>query len=163
MGSGKSTIGAELARKFNMPFIDLDVLIEKKSGKTISDIFGEIGENSFRVLERESLLQILEKENTVIALGGGTPCFYDNMELIKESGCTIYLKVPAYVLEPRLSKEISKRPLLQDMNPPEMMEFIQQQIGDREKFYLYADMINTGENISVLIDKIIEYRNKKKA
>ncbi|MBK7410759.1 MAG: shikimate kinase [Saprospirales bacterium] len=113
MGSGKSTVGEQLAQLLGWPFIDLDSWIEDQHQCTIAELFARDGENGFRLLEREALLQVLAyPEVCVIACGGGTPCFFDNMHLMKEKGWVIYLRTPFPVLLARLEKQVSERPLL---------------------------------------------------
>ena len=92
MGSGKTTVGRQLARSLSLQFIDLDAFIEGKYRKTISQLFEERGEDDFRKLERQALLEVAEFENVVISTGGGTPCFFDNMALMNRSGTTVYLQ-----------------------------------------------------------------------
>ena len=158
MGSGKTTMGKYLAKELKMGFVDLDLLIEQGEGESITEIFSKIGEKEFRILEREYLKNIIKNKNTIISLGGGTPCYLDNMKLIKSSGYTVYLKVPAFILQQRLEKEVENRPMLFGMNPPEMLEFIQQHIGEREQYYLQSDMIYAGDNLSELVS-LIPYSN----
>ena len=150
MGSGKTTLGKELAKKLGRTFIDLDGIIESAENTTISELFHSKGETYFRKIERIYLKQLLQKENSIIALGGGAPCYRDNMELINNSGIAVYLKVPAFILQQRLEKEIDNRPILLGMNPPEMLEFIQHHIGERESYYLQAKLIFNGSNVNDL-------------
>ncbi len=148
MGSGKTTIGKKLANDLQMDFVDLDDFIESNEDMSIADIFSSVGENEFRNIESKYLKQLLqEKTNTLFALGGGTPCFLDNMKLIKDNGLSIYLKVSATELQQRLQNDIKKRPLIQDLEDEEYMEFIQQQMGQRENFYLQADIISVDGDI----------------
>src|SRR5690554_5346297 len=92
MGSGKTTLGKKLATSLSLSFVDLDLYIESKYFKTIAQLFEEKGEDEFRVIEKNSLREVCEFENVVISTGGGTPCFFDNMQLMNEKGNTIYLK-----------------------------------------------------------------------
>src|SRR5688500_7926474 len=93
MGSGKSTVGKKLAQKMTLDFIDLDAYIEKQRQKTISYFFENFGEEKFREIERDALAELLEKDNVVISTGGGTPCFFDNMEKIKKNGISVYIEM----------------------------------------------------------------------
>src|SRR5690606_34726901 len=109
MGSGKTTFGKRLAAKLNMAFVDLDNLIEVTEGKTINEIFELKGESYFREKEKE-ILQTTVFVNTVVATGGGTPCFFDNMSWMNTNGKTIYLKMTAQALESRLKFDKNNRP-----------------------------------------------------
>src|SRR5688500_7831796 len=102
MGCGKSSAGKKLANKLGFEFIDLDEMIEKQYQKSVSEIFETEGENKFREYEHNCLKGLLDKENIVISLGGGTPCYYNNMELINTHGTSIYLKMSTEVLASRL-------------------------------------------------------------
>ncbi len=113
MGSGKTTVGQLLAEKLGYTFLDMDTYIEGKMFKSVSQIFAELGEEQFRLLEQRSLHEIGEIENVVIATGGGAPCFYDNMEYMNRMGTTIYLKLSPVELSERLETfRTNKRPLL---------------------------------------------------
>ena len=152
MGSGKSTMGKELAMALHKDFIDLDRVIEIGEKTTIADIFELKGEEYFRKIERIYLLQIARNDNSIIALGGGTPCYFDNMDIINANGLSVYLKVPAFILQQRLQDEKSLRPLINGMDEFELYEFIQQQIGERERYYLKAHRIINTINISKLVE-----------
>ncbi|OYT11221.1 MAG: shikimate kinase [Bacteroidetes bacterium 4572_112] len=152
MASGKTTLGKELAQHLNKKFIDLDKYIELAEGKTISQLFTEIGEDAFREMEHNYLMEVSENNDNIIALGGGTPCFFNNLEIINASGTSYYLKVPAYIIQQRIENDSNKRPLLDGMDEFEMLEYIQQHMGDRELYYLRADKIFSGKNKSDLFN-----------
>jgi shikimate kinase len=158
MGSGKSTLGKKLARKMQYSFVDLDKFIEKKFSRKISDIFSYEGEDAFRIMEREALEEVVKLDKVVISLGGGTPCFFDNITLIQKNGISVYLKMPATALLNRLQNAKLERPLLKGMRENEKMEFIQQQLGERERFYLRTHLIFNGinPNVDVLLEQIRE-------
>ena len=139
MGSGKSLIGKKLSEKLKIPFQDLDFLIEKEAKKTISQIFAESGEIYFRKLEREILKGVLNSEaDQIIALGGGTPCYYDNMELINAStnSSSFYLKLSVENLTRRLLKEKDHRPMISHLNSQkELDEFVRKHLFERSFYY----------------------------
>lgn len=141
MGSGKSFMGKQLAQELNYQFIDLDDYLETKEGKTISQIFKEGGEATFRQLERDYLTASGEFEKTVFATGGGCPCFYDNMEWMDVNGQTIYLKTPITILVERLKAETEHRPLLAGKSKVELAAFIEQKLNHRKAYYEQAQVI----------------------
>jgi shikimate kinase len=149
MGSGKTTVGKKLARSLNYEFIDLDSQIEAVLGTTISDFFQEKGEDAFREIEREELHNTFQVENTVISLGGGTPCFFDNLEQINKHGKSVYLKLSATSLASRLQNAKTPRPLIKDLTDGELFEFVQQQLGERERFYNRTHILIKGENLKI--------------
>lgn len=155
MGSGKSSIGRELAHKLGLFFIDLDSLIEEKTSSNIADIFSIQGEEKFREIEQQCLKETFKADNVVIATGGGTPCFHDNMQLINEHGISVYIKLNAGMLASRLMNDNGKRPLLKGsgMNLS-LQENIAQLLETREPYYEKATFIIEGKNISA--KKIIE-------
>ncbi len=158
MGSGKTTVGKKLSNKLHIPFLDLDQEIEKKEGKTIAQIFALHGEKYFREIEHEVLIALIEKESFVLSTGGGTPCFYDNMEHMKQSGTSIYLQLHPKSLTDRLIHAKNQRPLIQNKSEDEILEFITNLLEKREAYYMKSDLIAKGENLSaskllVLIEK----------
>lgn len=156
MGSGKSTIGKLLAKKLKWDFIDLDKYIEKHAGKKITEIFENDGEIKFRKLEHECLKRLLNKDNIVIALGGGTPCFHNNIDLINKNGVSIYLKVNVDILAGRLFKGENKRPLIRNLNKTELILFIKKTLKERVSIYKQADLSIhiKHQNVEEVIDKI---------
>lgn len=139
MGSGKSHWGRLLASALQRPFIDLDALIEEKAGTSIAAIFAESGEAGFREMERNQLHELDNIPPTVVAAGGGTPCFFDNMARMKKTGTTIYLKVQPEILVERLINEKTQRPLLKDTDNAGLPELIQKRLAERESWYSQAD------------------------
>jgi shikimate kinase len=141
MGSGKSYWGHIWALQNGCTFYDLDSEIEKAFGMPIEIIFEKHGEEKFRELERYHLQKFKNKKNCLIACGGGTPCFFDNLEWMMEHGTVIYLKaLPEYILR-RIMDETSKRPLLKEVNTSELLFFIQKKLKEREPVYLKAHYI----------------------
>ena len=147
MGSGKTTLGRALAKALGLTFIDLDNYIELRRCKSINSIFEESGEDGFRTIERNLLHEVCEFEDVVISAGGGTPCFFDNIDYMNSQGTTIYLQVPNERLLERLRIAKSRRPLLKDKNDEEIKVFIEEQLARREQFYLKADHIFTADRL----------------
>lgn len=157
MGSGKSHWGRLLAKTLRRPFIDLDLLIEKKAGKKITAIFAETGEAGFRELEQRQLHALDTMPAAIVATGGGTPCFFDNMARMKKTGTTIYLKTPPEILVKRLKNEKIQRPLLKNTDDAKLPELIEKRLAERESCYLQADFIleNNGSD-DVFLHQLIE-------
>ena len=141
MGSGKTYWGKIWAQKKGLDFYDLDELIEEKEGRFIATIFEKEGEDYFRKIETEALHTFSEKDNCIIACGGGAACFNDNMLWMNENGTTVYLAAsPQYILS-RVKEEKEKRPLINKLNEAELLFFIQQKLKEREPFYTQAKII----------------------
>lgn len=139
MASGKTTYGKELAREKGVPFWDLDDRVERREGCSISDIFEKKGEAYFRELEREVLHELCEEyDDFVLATGGGTPCFFDNMEYMNGAGHTLYLNVSLHVLLQRLKRQRDARPLLAALSDEDLEFFIREHLASRQSFYLQA-------------------------
>ena len=166
MGSGKSTLGKILARQLDCDFIDIDKYIEARYRKTIRDLFAIYGESGFRKIERRLLEEVSDIGDVVIACGGGTPCFSDNMQIINSKGTSIYLRVPVERLYARLSRPHSKakRPVIAGKTDEELMQFIVENLAARDKYYSQAsfsfDTTNietaaeTEETAAILIDEL---------
>jgi shikimate kinase len=150
MGSGKTHWGREWAIKGAFHFIDLDEQIERAVGKTVAQIFEEDGEDFFRQKETEVLKSIKIIVPTIIACGGGTPCFNNNIEWMNENGTTIYLKTTVPQILERVLEEKEKRPLLKNLNAAEVQFFIEKKLKEREPFYNQAE-------ITLLVKDLTEY------
>jgi len=153
MGVGKTTLGRALAKINDLEFIDLDHYIEARYQKTIGQIFEEIGESKFREIESNILKEISDFENVVISTGGGTPCFFSNMDYMNNKGITVYLRSTSEALAIRLYKGKDKRPLLKDKNETELLTYIEQNIILREPVY----------NRAHIIFETKDYKNKEEA
>ena len=138
MGSGKTTVGRALAKELNLTFYDLDWYIESRMRKTVKQLFDEMGEEGFRKIEHNMLHEVAEFEDTVISCGGGTPCFFDNMDYMNRQGETVYLKATPEVLYGHLKMGKTVRPLLLDKTGEEVQEFIKEQLTRRETHYAKA-------------------------
>mgnify|MGYP002622235265 CR=1 FL=1 len=161
MGAGKTTLGRALARKLHVDFFDLDWYIENRFRKKIPQIFADRGEEGFRELERLMLHEVAEMENVVISCGGGTPCFFDNMDYINRQSESVYLKATPEVLKAHLLMGKTQRPLIQGKSPDELIGFITESLNAREPFYSRAKhtvdihVIHTREQIDAYCERII--------
>lgn len=135
MGAGKTTLGKAFAREMGVPFIDLDWYIEERFHKSISELFRERGEEAFRTLERNMLHEVGEFEDVIISTGGGTPCFFDNMEYMNSCGQTVFLNVRTDILFRRLRVAKQQRPILQGKTDEELHTFIGEALEKRLPFY----------------------------
>jgi shikimate kinase len=137
MGSGKSLVGKLLAKKLEVPFYDLDVIIEEKVDQSIRELFETKGEIYFRKIENNILKLVLQKtESFVLSLGGGTPCYYNNHELLQHDGIvSFYLKATSAKLVERLQDEKDARPLLASVNNDQLLDFITKHLFDRSFYY----------------------------
>ena len=135
MGVGKTSIGKKLSKQLNWKFLDTDKLIEKKTGLPIPEIFNQFGEDFFRTEEKEILNEIASLENVIVSVGGGLPCFFDNMDRLNEIGTTVYLKLEPEFIVQRLLESKIKRPLIEGMTPIELEEFVISRLSERELFY----------------------------
>lgn len=151
MGSGKSTIANSLSEMIEIPFVDLDYYIEKKAQSSIKTIFEKQGEIYFRKLEHEAFLELLNNsKDLIIGLGGGTPCYANNHELLKgENRTSIYLKASIDTLFNRLVLEKSKRPLIASKTDEEMKEFIAIHLFERSYYYNHAQHTVSVDNQSI--------------
>jgi len=161
MGSGKSHWGHIWALEHGYTFYDLDTEIEKAFELSVEEIFEKHGEEKFRELERYHLRKFEKKKKYLLSCGGGTPCFFDNLEWMKEHGEIIYLKAsPEYILD-RVMDETTKRPLLKEVNPAELLFFIQKKLKEREPVYLKANHILEVEKLQNDSLNFIKENNKK--
>lgn len=147
MGCGKSTMGRALAASLNLTFIDLDTFLEERYFRTIPQIFAEEGEDSFRKKERKVLEEVSAFDNVIVATGGGAPCFFDNMELMNNSGFCIFLDVEIESLVKRLIHAKTERPLIKGKSKEELLLFIEGLMQKRRPFYEKARYILKGKEI----------------
>ena len=138
MGCGKTTLGKKVANQLKYDFIDLDQLIEKRAYLTINEIFTKKGEEFFRVLEKQLLIELSLSENTVVAVGGGTPCYFTNMEIMNQTGETFYFQRPVKELFNRIVNARDNRPLVKDKSEEELLIYIEDLLNKREAFYLIS-------------------------
>ncbi|MFA8299748.1 MAG: shikimate kinase [Hyphomicrobiales bacterium] len=148
MGAGKTTIGKKLARLLNYTFIDLDKVIEDEYKITINSIFERYDEKAFRKMERKMLFSTLKNKDVVISVGGGTPCFFDNMDIINKNGLSIYLRLHPKSAYTRLINSKKTRPLVNELEEEELLQYITNKLKERERFYLKAKMVVKGESLN---------------
>jgi len=153
MASGKSNLGRLLAENLNYQILDLDQLFEQRYRISVLDFFEKYDEIVFRNMEHSLLLETFNVEDAVISTGGGTPCFFDNMELIKNAGISIYLRWELPALVQRLKTVRRKRPLLKDTAPNELEGKVATHLAQREVYYNQADYIIQGEDFE--LDKVL--------
>ena len=157
MGAGKTTVGKCLAKDLGLMFYDLDWYIESRMRKTVAQIFEEKGEEGFRKIEQSMLHEVAEFEDVVISCGGGTPCFFDNMDYLNQQGDTIYLQASPEVLAAHLRMGKGVRPLLLGKNDEELMQYIRESLEKRTPFYtkakhtLNVDIMDNFEKINITI------------
>lgn len=162
MGAGKTTVGKALSKELGIIFYDLDWYIESRMRKTVSQIFAERGEEGFRKIEYNLLHEVAEFEDVIISCGGGTPCFFDNMDYLNQQGQVVYLKADPEVLYKHLMMAKVERPLIKGKSHDELLAFIREQLEKREPFYTKArytldvSLMDNYEKIQTSVAKIIE-------
>ena len=149
MGSGKTLVSKELSVLNNFKIFDLDTEISKQNNRSITEIFKEKGEIFFRKTEKEVLEKILSSEkNIILSLGGGTPCYYNNIDRINEKTISVFLKTNVKTLAQRLLSEKDKRPLIQNISNEDLPEFIAKHLFERNPFYNQAKITINTDNLS---------------
>ncbi|MEM9887915.1 MAG: shikimate kinase [Bacteroidota bacterium] len=157
MGSGKSYLGKRIAPKLAYDFLDLDDYIEERTGRSISEIFIEDGEVAFRQIESDCLKSLESQSQLVLATGGGTPCFFDNIHWMNQKGTTVFLDVITPILVQRLSSETEQRPLLAGRSAEELSTFITQKVAERRPFYEKAQHILKQEEVEMdMVGRFLE-------
>lgn len=156
MGSGKSYWGRKLSESLRLPVFDLDAEIEKATGSKIKDIFSEKGEPFFRKLEQKQLWDISKNETFVLSCGGGTPCFFDNMDFMNKTGITVWLNTSIPVMVDRLKRKKEKRPLLNGLSDEQLTDFVTEKLEERRPFYERSQLIidPVDHNINFITEKI---------
>lgn len=142
MGAGKTHWGKQVANRMGLPFYDLDELVVAHEGKSIAEIFAVNGEEYFRLLEKQLLEELVEKQDSmIISCGGGTPCFFNNIDFMKRYGIVVWLNTHVEVILQRLLKERMHRPLLKDIADEDLRNHIIRKLNERRMYYEQADVI----------------------
>jgi shikimate kinase len=150
MGSGKTYWGRLLALKLELPFFDLDTVITETEKKTISEVFSEKGEEYFRYKEKEVLEELVsDHDEFILSCGGGTPCFFNNIEFMKRNGKVLWLNTSIDILKERLLKERLARPLIRAIGDIQLKAYIIRKLSERKIYYEQADVMVNEENISL--------------
>ncbi len=163
MAAGKTTLGKALARDLGLQFIDLDHFIENRYHSTISQLFAERGEEGFREIERKMLHEVTEFEDVIIATGGGTPCFYDNMEYMNSMGVTVFLQASVDVIFTRLTIARVQRPLVAGKTDEELRSYITETLNRRLPYYSRAThsfCANQLENVKQISESVERFKEE---
>ena len=149
MGSGKSTQGKRLAKKLGLEFLDMDDMIREAAGMAIPEIFAHRGESWFREIEADVLRSTIMHHNVVVSTGGGTPCFFDNMQWMNTRGSTVYFHLPIDILFGRLKDSKKERPLIAKLTDDELRDFIIRTVAEREYYYRKSDFTFQLDNLKL--------------
>ena len=160
MGSGKTTVGKALSKETGMMFYDLDWYIESRMRKSVSQIFAEKGEEGFRKIEYNMLHEVAEFEDVIISCGGGTPCFFDNMDYLNQQGDVVYLKATPETLYKHLMMAKIERPLLKGKSSEELIAYITEHLKERASFYekarhiLDVNVLDEYDKIQICVESL---------
>lgn len=155
MGSGKTHWGRLLSQKLNLPFFDLDEQVVSHEGKPINEIFAENGEEYFRLVEKDMLHIITESHDSfIMACGGGSPCYFNNIDYMNRSGTTVWINTPVETIFQRLIGEKDKRPLIRSLPDDQLRGFIIRKFADRKIYYEQASVVVDDESLQ--LDQLIE-------
>ena len=147
MGSGKTHWGKQLSERLQMPFYDLDEVIINSEKRSVADIFTESGEEYFRMKEKEVMENLVDDNlSLILSCGGGTPCFFNNIEYMKKYGLVVWLNTDVDVVGKRLLKQRSHRPVLNGIRDEELRAFIIKKMNERRMYYEQADLVISNEN-----------------
>lgn len=163
MAAGKTTLGKALARELGLQFIDLDHYIENRYRCTVSQLFAERGEEAFRQIERNMLHEVAEFEDVIIATGGGTPCFFDNMDYMNGQGTTVFLEASVDTIHTRLTIARTQRPLVAQKTSDELRDYIIQMLELRKPYYTRAHhtfCANRLENICQVEESVKQFKKE---
>ena len=163
MAAGKTTLGKALAKDLGLQFVDLDLNIESRYHATVSQIFAERGEEGFRQIERNMLHEVAEFEDVIIATGGGTPCFFDNMEYMNAQGTTVFLDASVDVIFTRLTIARTQRPLVAGKTDEELRSYITETLNRRLPYYSRAThsfCANQLENVKQISESVERFKEE---
>lgn len=163
MATGKTTLGKALAKDLGLQFVDLDLYIESRYHATVSQIFAERGEEGFRQIERNMLHEVAEFEDVIIATGGGTPCFFDNMEYMNAQGTTVFLDASVDVIFTRLTIARTQRPLVAGKTDEELRSYITETLNRRLPYYSRAThsfCANQLENVKQISESVERFKEE---
>jgi shikimate kinase len=150
MGSGKTHWGRLLSKKLGLAFYDLDTVIVEQEKKSVADIFTEKGEEYFRYQEKEALERIAaEQDGFILSCGGGTPCFFNNIEFMKKNGKVIWLNTSTDVLKQRLLRERKSRPLIREVDESDLERYIVRKLSERRMYYQQSDVTVNEESVTL--------------
>jgi shikimate kinase len=158
MGSGKTHWGRLLSEKLGIRFFDLDEQVVEQAGKPITEIFAVDGEEQFRMMEKDILHIITESHDSfVMACGGGSPCYFNNIEYMNQAGTSVWINTPLNTIFSRLIAEKDKRPLIKSLPDDQLKNFISKKFADRKIYYEQADVVVDDEPLQIeqLIQKIL--------
>lgn len=156
MGSGKTHWAKQLAGQLKIPFFDLDSVIEEREERTIAQLFADRGEEAFRMKEKETLEQLIDEyPSMVLSTGGGTPCFFNNIERMKKYGVVVWLNTHVEILLSRLMKEKETRPLIKNLADDDMRSYIIRKLNERKMYYEQADVVIDNEH-SIPMNEFIQ-------
>jgi shikimate kinase len=162
MGSGKTHWGRLLSKKLGLAFYDLDTVLVEQEKKSVADIFAEKGEEYFRYKETEALERIAEEEDGfILSCGGGTPCFFNNIEFMKKSGKVIWLNTSIDVLTQRLRRERKSRPLIRGVDESDLGRYIVRKLSERRMYYQQADVTVNEESVTMDELILLLFQNEK--
>lgn len=163
-GCGKSTYGKKLSAKLHLSFIDLDTAFEQKYRISVEDFFAKYGEDAYRLCEHEVLLNAVENDDVLISCGGGTPCFFNHIDLMKGKGVVVYLQMSVASIVNRLTHAKRVRPLVKNLSPAGLEQYVSENMKIRGPIYEQAHLSVKAESpdVEVLAVQLMEIIKESK-